>query len=364
MSALAAARTAAGPPRRRLLRAHALLHREGGEGARARAARRCPSTARSACAPTASTSHGRLRGRRDGGHDLDHVVRSDAGDRRPRRRRLAARRRRLRGLGLGLSELRCVVDGIERADSLVVNPHKWLFPARLLLSLDGPLEDSAGRSRLVPEYLRSAEDVVSLSDSASRSAGRFARSSSGRCCAATAARACRRIREHVRLAERFEELGARRARLSSSCAPRPFSFVCFRLDGSDEENDALLGASTRAARSSSRNRARRALRAALRGRQRADDRGRRGARWDVLRREAAAARGPPTRAPAHRIGSKSSQPRHVQTWGRGPRSRWVVGGGARPSPRGEGCGFGRGRQGRAVQGLASSARAASCRATR
>ena len=47
------------------------------------------------------------------------------------------------------------------------------------------------------------------------------------------------IREHVRLAALFEEW-VRDEPGWELCAPRPFSVVCFRRDGSDEENEALL----------------------------------------------------------------------------------------------------------------------------
>jgi aromatic-L-amino-acid decarboxylase len=49
------------------------------------------------------------------------------------------------------------------------------------------------------------------------------------------------IREHVRLAEVFEEW-VRDEPGWQLCAPRPFSVVCFRLDASDEENERLLAA--------------------------------------------------------------------------------------------------------------------------
>jgi aromatic-L-amino-acid/L-tryptophan decarboxylase len=47
------------------------------------------------------------------------------------------------------------------------------------------------------------------------------------------------IREHVRLAAEFERWVAEEAGWEV-CAPRLFSLVCFRRDGSDEENEALL----------------------------------------------------------------------------------------------------------------------------
>ena len=47
------------------------------------------------------------------------------------------------------------------------------------------------------------------------------------------------IREHVRLAERFEGW-VRDEPGWELCAPRPFSVVCFRREGSDADNEAIL----------------------------------------------------------------------------------------------------------------------------
>jgi aromatic-L-amino-acid/L-tryptophan decarboxylase len=56
-------------------------------------------------------------------------------------------------------ELRAIMPGLERADSLVVNPHKWLFtPVDCsVLFVRDPAQLRATFS-LVPEYLRTAED--------------------------------------------------------------------------------------------------------------------------------------------------------------------------------------------------------------
>jgi aromatic-L-amino-acid decarboxylase len=48
-----------------------------------------------------------------------------------------------------------------------------------------------------------------------------------------------RIREAIRLAELFEGW-IRDEPGWELCAPRPFSVVCFRRDGSDDENEDLL----------------------------------------------------------------------------------------------------------------------------
>ena len=60
------------------------------------------------------------------------------------------------------------------------------------------------------------------------------------------------IREHVRLAALFESWVE--AETGWELAHRGRPLVCFRREGSDEENEALFGASTMTAGSSSRTR--------------------------------------------------------------------------------------------------------------
>jgi aromatic-L-amino-acid decarboxylase len=56
-------------------------------------------------------------------------------------------------------QLRHILNGAERADSLVVNPHKWLFTPVDLSAFYTRRPDILGRAfSLVPEYLRTAED--------------------------------------------------------------------------------------------------------------------------------------------------------------------------------------------------------------
>jgi aromatic-L-amino-acid decarboxylase len=138
-------------------------------------------------------------------------------------------------------ELRPLFAGWERADSVGVNPHKWLLT---------PMDCSAFWSRrpddlrdafsLVPEYLRVSEEVVSLSEYGMPLGRRFRALKLWavlRCHGREGLQAV--IREHVRLAELFE--GWVRAEPGwEVCAPRHFSLVCFRLERSDEENEALL----------------------------------------------------------------------------------------------------------------------------
>jgi aromatic-L-amino-acid decarboxylase len=132
-------------------------------------------------------------------------------------------------------------DGVELADSLVINPHKWLLtPMDCSLLWTSRPEDFRRAFSLVPEYLRTPEDAYALSDYGPALGRRF------RSLKLWAVLRCygreglqRIVREHVRLAELFAgwvdsdpawEL----------VAPQRFSLVVFRLRGSDEENESLL----------------------------------------------------------------------------------------------------------------------------
>jgi aromatic-L-amino-acid/L-tryptophan decarboxylase len=56
-------------------------------------------------------------------------------------------------------DVRRLLDGLEEADSIVVNPHKWLFvPIDCSVLLTRGLEPLREAFSLVPEYLRSSED--------------------------------------------------------------------------------------------------------------------------------------------------------------------------------------------------------------
>ena len=81
--------------------------------------------------------------------------------------------------------------------------------------------------------------------------------------------------------------GSRPSRAGRSCAPRPFSLVCFRTVGSDDGERGAHAARQRQRRDLPlAHEARRPLRAAARDRQRAHDRGRRRARLGRASREA------------------------------------------------------------------------------
>jgi len=156
-----------------------------------------------------------------------------------------------------LPEMRHVLDGCERADSIVVNPHKWLFT---------PLDCSALYTRrpdlfksafsLVPEYLRTVEGESEAArdymDYGVQLGRRFRALKLWMVIRAFGVDGLRRrIREHIRIGRQlagwidadpsFERL-----------APVPFSTVCFRFCPEaardrgehyiEDLNQALLGA--------------------------------------------------------------------------------------------------------------------------
>jgi aromatic-L-amino-acid/L-tryptophan decarboxylase len=142
-------------------------------------------------------------------------------------------------------DMRWVLAGCERADSLIVNPHKWLFT---------PLDCSAFYTRkpdvvkaafsLIPEFLRNAESlgdgVPNLMDYGNALGRRF--------------RALKlwmvmryfgqeglsaRIREHIRLAGLLVH-SINEAPGFELMAPTPFSLVCFRAHPHGIDDEAQL----------------------------------------------------------------------------------------------------------------------------
>jgi aromatic-L-amino-acid/L-tryptophan decarboxylase len=145
------------------------------------------------------------------------------------------------GSGWVCPELRWSQAGVERADSLVVNAHKWLFtPMDCSLLWTRKPEALRTAFSLVPEYLRTSDEAESLSDYGPALGRRFRSLKLWavlRCYGREGLQA--RIREAIRLAELFEGL-VRDEPGWELCAPRAFSVVCFRRSGSDEDNERLL----------------------------------------------------------------------------------------------------------------------------
>jgi aromatic-L-amino-acid decarboxylase len=147
------------------------------------------------------------------------------------------------GAAAVVPELQYILAGTERAHSVVVNPHKWLFtPIDLSAFYTRKPEVLRHAFSLVPEYLKTAEDprAVNFMDYGVPLGRRF--------------RALKLwfvmrhfghegiaeiIRSHIRYAQELAAL----IRADSDfelAAPVPFSLICFRYRGSDDENRALL----------------------------------------------------------------------------------------------------------------------------
>jgi aromatic-L-amino-acid decarboxylase len=185
-------------------------------------------------------------------------------------------------------ELRASLAGVERADSVVVNAHKWLFTPMDCSCLWTRRPEDLRRAFVVGEapYLP-GDAAESLSDYGPALGRRF------RALKLWAVLRCygrsglqERIREHVRLAELFESWVLAEPGWEM-CAPRSFSLVCFRREGTDEDNERLLdrvNASGEILVSQTRLNGRYVLRLAV-GNSRTNEDDVRLA-WDVLTREA------------------------------------------------------------------------------
>jgi aromatic-L-amino-acid/L-tryptophan decarboxylase len=149
-------------------------------------------------------------------------------------------------------EFRSVLDGVEGADSLVVNPHKWLFtPAECsVLFLKRP-EVLKRAFSLVPEYLvtREQDEVVNYMDYGVQLGRRFRALKLWMIIRGFGTDGlAERLREHCTLARTFAAWVA----LSEDwelMAPVPFSLVCFRYAPSgmsdlecDQRNEAIMHA--------------------------------------------------------------------------------------------------------------------------
>ncbi len=147
------------------------------------------------------------------------------------------------GAAAVVSEMRHVLDGCDRADSIVINPHKWLFvPLDLSVLFTRKPEVLRRAFSLVPEYLRTTrgDEVVNYMDYGIPLGRRF--------------RALKlwftlryfgvegiasRIREHIRLARQFAELVDSHSDFER-LAPVPLSTVCFRARWQGMDDQELL----------------------------------------------------------------------------------------------------------------------------
>ena len=132
-------------------------------------------------------------------------------------------------------------DGVELADSLVVNPHKWLLvPADCSLVWTSRPDEWREAFTLTPEYLRTSDYVDSLPDYGPALGRRFRSLKLWAVLRCYGAEGLRTIqREHMRLARLFAEWVGEDPDWEL-VAPVRFSLVVFRHVGPDEENEAIL----------------------------------------------------------------------------------------------------------------------------
>ncbi len=139
-------------------------------------------------------------------------------------------------------EFRSILDGVEGADSLVVNPHKWMFTpfdcSAFFLKKPEILKRAFS---LVPEYLvtREQDEVVNYMDYGVQLGRRFRALKLWMIIRAFGTEGlAERLREHVALARTFagwvESSGDWKL-----MAPVPFSLVCFRYAPAGESEEAL-----------------------------------------------------------------------------------------------------------------------------
>jgi aromatic-L-amino-acid decarboxylase len=141
-----------------------------------------------------------------------------------------------------------ILRGADRADSLVVNPHKWLFtPFDLSVLYCRRMDVLRQAFSLTPEYLKTSEGeagVKNLMDTGIQLGRRFRALKLWMVLRHFGADGLRaHLAEHMRLARLFAEWVDRSDRFER-VAPVPFSVVCFRLRGkaSDEEHARVLDA--------------------------------------------------------------------------------------------------------------------------
>jgi len=124
-----------------------------------------------------------------------------------------------------------VLAGAERADSLVMNPHKWLFtPFDLSAFYTRRMDVLRSAFSLVPEYLRTTEagEVKNLMDTGIQLGRRFRALKLWMILRHFGANGLRaRLAEHMRLARDFADWVDADPDFER-LAPVPFSVVCFR----------------------------------------------------------------------------------------------------------------------------------------
>jgi len=154
------------------------------------------------------------------------------------------------GVTAMIPEMKWITKGWERADSIVINPHKWMFtPMDLSVYFTRKPELLKQAFSLVPEYLKTKVDaeVENLMDYGLQLGRRFRSLKLWFIIRYFGVEGlAERIRDHIKLAKEFAKW-IDNEKDFERMAPVPFSTVCFRFNpgnGSDDElsklNEKLL----------------------------------------------------------------------------------------------------------------------------
>jgi aromatic-L-amino-acid/L-tryptophan decarboxylase len=149
------------------------------------------------------------------------------------------------GVAAMLPDHRWILDGAQHADSVVINPHKWLFtPFDLSVLYCRRMDALRAAFSLTPEYLRTTEPapVQNLMDTGIQLGRRFRSLKLWMVLRHFGVEGLReRLAYHIQLAKHFAEW-VRADPDFTVVAPVPFSVVCFRANESDRFNEQLLDA--------------------------------------------------------------------------------------------------------------------------
>jgi len=137
-----------------------------------------------------------------------------------------------------------ILDGADRADSLLTNPHKWLFtPFDLSVLYCRRMDVVRQTFTLTPEYLKTSEGeagVRNLMDTGIQQGRRFRALKLWMILRHFGAEGLRKhLAEHMRLARLFASWVDASTRFER-VAPVPFSVVCFRLRDADDAAHARV----------------------------------------------------------------------------------------------------------------------------
>jgi len=128
-------------------------------------------------------------------------------------------------------EVRSMLSGIEDADSIVINPHKWLFvPIDLSVLYTTKPEILKNAFSIVPEYLKTDEepDVINYMDYGIQLGRKFRSLKLWFLIRYFGVEGLQKIiREHLRLGELFADFIDRHLNFER-LAPTPLSTICFR----------------------------------------------------------------------------------------------------------------------------------------